>query len=80
MIGELLIDLFFGIFSALFSALEFVNLPTQAIGALSNIIVYGNWVVGVDILALFAGSVVFWWGVHMSIGMAVWLWEKLPLT
>lgn len=80
MIGEVLIDLFFGIFTSLFSVLEFVNLPVQTIGTLTNILVYGNWVVGVDILALFAGSVVFWWGVHMSIGLAVWLWEKLPLT
>ena len=80
MVGELLIDLFFGIFTSLFSVLEFVNLPMQTVGVLTNILVYGNWVVGVDVLGLFAGSVVFWWGVHMSIGLAVWLWEKLPLT
>lgn len=80
MIGEVLIDLFFGIFSSLFSVLEFVHLPTDTIGTLVSIMAYGNWVVGVDIMALFAGSVIFWWGVHMSIGLAVWLWEKLPLT
>lgn len=80
MVGELLIDLFFSIFRGLFSAFEFVALPTQAIGALSTITVYGVWIVGADILALFVGSVVFWWGVHMSIGLAVWLWDRLPLT
>lgn len=80
MIGEALIDLFLSIFRLLFGALEFINLPTQAIGALSTILVYGNWVVGVDILALFVGTVVFWWGVHLSIGLAVWVWEHLPLT
>lgn len=80
MIGEALIDLFFGIFRLLFGALEFVNLPTQLISTLSTILVYGNWVVGVDIMALFVGSVVIWWGVHLSIGLAVWVWERLPLT
>lgn len=80
MIGELLIDLFFSLFTGLFSAIEFINLPTQTIGALSTILAYGNWIVGVDIMALFAGTVVFWWGVHMSIGLAVWLWKMLPLT
>lgn len=80
MIGELLIDLFLGIFRLLFGALEFVALPTQAISALGTILVYGNWIVGVDMLAFFVGSVVFWWGVQMSIGLAVWLWDRLPLT
>lgn len=80
MVGELLVDLFFSIFRGLFSTLEFVALPTQAISALSTITVYGVWVVGADILALFVGSIVFWWGVHMSIGLAVWVWEHLPLT
>lgn len=80
MIGEALIDLFFGIFTVLFGAIEFVNLPTQLIGTLSTILAYGNWVVGLDIMALFVGSVVLWWGVHLSIGIAVWLWDRLPLT
>lgn len=80
MIGEALINLFLSTFRLLFGALEFINLPTQAIGALSTILVYGNWIVGVDILALFAGTVVFWWGVQLSIGVAVWVWEHLPLT
>lgn len=80
MIGETLIDLFLGIFRFLFGAVELVSLPTHLIGVLGNILVYGNWVVGVDIMALLVTSVVFWWGVHLSIGMAVWLWNKLPLT
>lgn len=80
MIGEALIDLFLANFRVLFGALEFLHLPTQAISALSTILVYGNWIVGIDILALFAGTVVFWWGIQLSIGLAVWLWEHLPLT
>lgn len=80
MVGEVLIDLCFGIFRVLFGTLEFINLPTQLINTLGTILSYGTWIVGVDIMALFVGSVVFWWGVHMSIGLAVWLWKMLPLT
>lgn len=80
MIGEALIDLFFGIFRLLFGTFELFSLPTQLISSLSTILVYGNWVVGVDVMALFVGSVVFWWAVHLSIGLAVWLWKMLPLT
>lgn len=80
MITESLIDLFFNFFGLLFSGLEFISLPTQLIATLETILSYGVWVVGADIMVLFVGSVVFWWGVQMSIGLAVWVWEKLPLT
>lgn len=80
MIGEALINLFFGIFRMLFGTFELFSLPTQLISTLGTILAYGNWVVGIDVMALFVGSVVFWWGVHLSIGLAVWLWKMLPLT
>lgn len=80
MIGESLIDLFFNIFRTAIAGIEFINLPTQLIGTLSTILAYGNWVVGIDIMALFVGSVVFWWVFKMSIGLIVWVWDRLPLT
>lgn len=80
MIFEGAIDLFFGLFRMLFGAIEFVNLPTELIGTLSTILAYGNWVVGVDLMAIFVSSVVFWWAFKMSIGVIVWVWDRLPLT
>lgn len=80
MIGELLIDMFFGIFRVAFSGIEFVGLPYQFVNSVATIFAYGNWVVGTDILAIFAATVVFWWVFHMSIGLIVWLWKLLPLT
>lgn len=80
MIGEVLIDLFFSLLTGLFSTFELIALPTQFISTLETIMSYGVWIVGADIMVLFAGSVVFWWGVHLSIGLAVWVWERLPLT
>lgn len=80
MIGEALIDMFFGIFRTTFGAFEFFKLPTELVATLTKILCYGNWVVGVDIMLLFVGSVVFWWTFQMSIGLIVWVWNKLPLT
>lgn len=80
MIVESLVDLFISIMRAALGGLEFVNLPLQLINTLSTILVYGNWVVGVDIMALFASSVIFWWVFKMSIGLIVWVWNQLPLT
>lgn len=80
MIGEVLIDSFLGTFRLLLGAVEFMSLPVNLIAVLGNILAYGNWIVGLDIMVLFTASVVFWWGVHLSIGLAVWLWRMLPLT
>lgn len=80
MIGETLIDLCFRVFRLAFGAFEFFNLPTQLVGTLSTILAYGTWIVGVDIMALFVGSVLFWWTFKMSIGLIIWVWERLPLT
>lgn len=80
MVGEVLIDLFFDLFSALFVGLEFVALPTQLIGTLGTLASYGVWVVGADVLAYFVACVGFWWAFHMSIGLIVWVWDRLPLT
>lgn len=80
MIGELLIDLFFGIFRVMFGAVEMLSLPTQLISTLGTILAYGTWIVGIDVMAVFVGTVVFWWGIHLSIGLAIWLWKLLPLT
>ena len=65
---------------SLFSALEFVTLPVDLISTLAHILQYGTWVVGADVLLLFTGSVALWWGVKASIGVALWLYDKLPLT
>lgn len=80
MIVGTLIDLFFGILRVAFGTFEAVQLPTQAIDVLSTLTVYGMWVVGVDILALFVGTIVFWWVTKFSVGLVVWIWERLPLT
>lgn len=80
MIGETLIDLFFNIFRGLFSTINFLSLPVDLIGTLSTWLAYGNWVVGLDVIGIFVASVVFWWVFHMSIGLVVWVWNKLPLT
>lgn len=80
MIVESLVNLFLGILRGALSGFEMVGLPLQYINTLNTILVYGNWVVGVDIMALFVGTVVFWWAIKLAVGLIIWLWELLPLT
>lgn len=64
----------------LFSTLEVISLPIHLINTLTAILQYGTWVVGSDILLLFAGSVCLWWGVKASIGVGIWVYEHIPLV
>lgn len=78
MIVEGIVDLFFATLSQAFLGLEIVGLPLQYINALQTILVYGTWVVGADIMAIFVAMVVGWWSIKLSVGLVVWLWELIP--
>ena len=80
MIVESVVDLFFNLLSVVFSGLEIIGLPLEFINTLQTILVYGVWVVGADIMAIFVGLVVGWWGIKFLVGLFVWVWELLPLT
>ena len=80
MIVESVVDLFFALFSTAVSGLEIIGLPYQFINTLSTIFVYGTWVVGADIMALFVAQIVGWWIIKFTVGIVVWAWELLPLT
>lgn len=80
MIGEALMNMFFqGVLTAL-SGLEIIGLPLQYINTLETILVYGIWIVGADIMALFTAMIVGWWGIKFVVGLVLWIWELIPLT
>lgn len=79
MIVGTLVDLFLGIIRGALSGFEIIGLPFQYINTLNTILVYGVWIVGVDIMALFVSTIVFWWTLKLIVGLIVWLWELLPL-
>jgi len=43
---------------------EAVKLPFELINTLSTITSYGVWIVGLDIMKLFVGSVLFWFAIQ----------------
>lgn len=69
-------DLLYG----LFSVFQVFSLPLDLINGLAAILQYGVWVVGADVLLLVTGCISFWWGVKLSIGLGIWVYEHLPLT
>lgn len=78
MIVENMIEYFLASIMSVFSLVEIVGLPLDAIDALSTIMCYGVWVIGVDIMTLFAASVVAVWSGKFTVGLVVWIYEHIP--
>lgn len=57
-----------------------ITLPTQMISALATITGYGAFIIGSDLLLIFATVVTFWFTVKCTIGLIVFVWKLLPLT
>lgn len=64
----------------LFSGLQILQLPANFINVLVDILCYGVWVIGADLIAIILSNVVFWLSLKFSVGVTVWLWRLLPFT
>lgn len=84
MIFEAIFNMFFGLLELLLFSFkmstDFLGLPFDVINGLATFTGYGAWVVGVDLLAVFGASVVFWWVFKGTVGVVVFLWRLLPFT
>lgn len=81
MIAEGLITLFVSILRMAIAGIgSTVSIPLDTIATLANVCGYGNYIVGMDVLGVFAGLVVFWTTVKCTIGIVLFIWRLIPLT
>ena len=80
MIVEFFIKMFVAFLDTLISAVSMVTLPIDMISALSTVSAYGSWVVGSDLLLIFATCVFTWTTVKIGIGLVLFVWRLLPFT
>lgn len=80
MILEALITLFVNFLLALLDTLNLISVPVDVIITLREFAVYGSYIVGSDLLVLFATMVFTWAIAKLSVGLAIRIWELLPLT
>lgn len=80
MIVETLLDFVIYLFMSAIAGFEVVKLPLEIIGVLTNVLQYGVWVVGADVMALVFGSVFGWWALKATAGLLIFLWKLIPLT
>lgn len=80
MVIEFFINLFVSFIDGFIGAVSIVTIPTDIISALSTVISYGSWVVGSDLLVIFATCVFTWTTIKLTFGLVIFIWKMLPLT
>lgn len=65
---------------SLFSTLQIVTLPLDFLTVLFDILCYGVWVIGADMMAIILANITFWLGTRFAIGLVIFIWRLLPLT
>lgn len=80
MIIESMAALAVGILSSIISLIDVFELPFDLIWVLGNILCYGSWVVGSDVLLIYVGCIGFWIGTRFSVGFALWAYERIPFV
>ncbi|HBE85290.1 MAG TPA: hypothetical protein DDW53_07335 [Lachnoclostridium sp.] len=80
MIVEFFINMFVAFLDTLISTVSMVTLPIDMISALSTVSAYGSWIVGSDLLLLFATCVFTWTTIKIGIGLVLFVWRLLPFT
>ncbi|MGC6178118.1 hypothetical protein [Bacteroides xylanolyticus] len=80
MIIEFFINMFVAFLDTLISAVSMVTLPIDMISALSTVSAYGSWIVGSDLLLIFATCVFTWTTIKIGIGLVLFVWRLLPFT
>lgn len=78
MIFQVLIDFAVSLISGLIGGLSFF-IPLDFVNTLATVCVYGNWLVGADVLLLFAGCVSCWFGIKISAGIVLFVYRLIPL-
>lgn len=80
MIVETLLQFASVLIQGLFSGLQILTLPYDFLTVLLDILCYGTWVVGVDLMGIILANIVFWLGTRFTIGLVIFIWRLLPLT
>lgn len=80
MILEFLMNLTFNFLSGVLDLFTAFDLPLDTIQALATFCSYGSYIVGSDLLILFATSVLTWISLRITVGFLIFVWRCLPFT
>lgn len=80
MIVETLTGLALSIIQGIFSGLQMLTLPLDLMTVLLDILCYGVWVVGADLMLTTITLITSWLLFKFTAGLILFIWRLLPLT
>ena len=80
LIFQPLIDLLCNIIVTALTAVNLVTIPANGIQAIATVASYGNYIVGADLMLVFASMVLGWMTLKMTVGLILFIWRLLPFT
>lgn len=63
-----------------FGLVNYVPVSYDAVQSLYEIVCYGTWVVGPDMLAVVCASITFWIGIRTSVALIKFVWDWIPFV
>lgn len=63
-----------------FGVINYVPISYDAVQSLYEILCYGTWVVGADLLAVVCAQITFWIGVRLTVGLISFVWDWIPFV
>lgn len=64
----------------IFAGFQAISLPANLISVVLDIMKFGAWVVGADLLAIIFGNVFMWLGFKFIAGLILFVYRLIPLT
>lgn len=80
MIIESLVGYACYLIQSVFSLLQVVTLPLDAMTILADIFCYGVWIVGADLMGIILATISGWLTFKLLAGLVIFIWRLLPLT
>lgn len=80
MIIEVIFGFFMEVLKKALDLIAFIELPIDMITILVPILAYGNAIVGLDLIGVILGSLVFWITVKFSVGLALFIYHNIPFV
>lgn len=80
MIIEVIFGFFMEVLKKALDLIAFIELPIDMITILVPVLAYGNAIVGLDLIGVILGSLVFWIAVKSSVGLALFIYHNIPFV
>ena len=80
MVVESLSDFGIWVLELLFVGFQAVSLPSNLISVVIDIMKFGAWIVGADLLMIIFGNVFMWLTFKFTAGLVLFVYRLIPLT